>query len=61
LKKYKYVCTFLLLQTLITIVFFAIPRYQTMMKIVLVPFAAYAVVMIIDYSKLRLTEKNKKR
>lgn len=39
----KHLFIFLVYHSVLAIVFFAIPRYQTMMKIILIPYAAYAV------------------
>jgi hypothetical protein len=52
-SKYKYVYTLLILQTIMSILFFAIPRYQTMLKIILIPFASYAFSIFIDLIKNR--------
>ena len=41
IQKYKFLYLFLLSTTLISIIFFALPRYQIMMKICLIPFCAF--------------------
>jgi len=51
LLKYKYIYIFLFYSTLMAVVFLALPRYQTMMKIALVPFAAYSIDLIISKFK----------
>lgn len=38
--KYKYIYLFILSSILISVIFFALPRYQIMMKIALIPFCA---------------------
>ncbi|MBI5404477.1 MAG: hypothetical protein HY959_13900 [Ignavibacteriae bacterium] len=48
-SKYSFIYLFLFYSTLIAIVFFAIPRYQIMMKIAIIPFAAFT----IDYFLLK--------
>ena len=50
-KIHKYSYLFFIYFTLLVVIFFALPRYQTMMKIALVPFAAYA--SEIAYSKAK--------
>jgi hypothetical protein len=55
-KKYKYVYLFILYHTIIAILFFALPRYQTMMKIALIPFAAYGIDLL--YSSLFIKNKH---
>jgi len=54
-EKHKYVILFLIYFTFITFIFFALPRYQTMMKIALLPFAAKGLIMLYEkmYSRLK--------
>jgi len=47
-KKHKYSYLFLIYSTLVAVIFFALPRYQTMMKIMLIPFAAFGMEMLIS-------------
>ena len=49
----KYLYTFLIYHAILAIIFFAIPRYQTMMKIILIPYAAYGFMMIVEYYTAR--------
>ncbi|MCK5742552.1 MAG: glycosyltransferase family 39 protein [Chlorobi bacterium] len=49
----RYLYIFLAYHAILAIIFFAIPRYQTMMKIILIPYAAYGVMMMIEYYKAR--------
>ncbi len=56
--KYKYIYTIIILQTIISILFFAIPRYQTMLKVVLLPFSAFTIYLFIDFIKIRFLTKN---
>jgi hypothetical protein len=51
LAKYKFIYLFILYSTLIAVMFLALPRYQTMMKITFIPFAAYSIDFFI--SKLK--------
>jgi hypothetical protein len=48
-EKYKYMYLFIFYSILIASIFFAIPRYQTMMKIAIIPFAAFTVDLLIQY------------
>ncbi|MBZ0198553.1 MAG: glycosyltransferase family 39 protein [Ignavibacteriaceae bacterium] len=41
-QKFKYYYMFFILSTVITLIFFPMPRYQTMMKILMFPFCGYA-------------------
>jgi hypothetical protein len=43
ISKFKFIYLFIFYSTLIVVIFFALPRYQTMMKIALIPFAAYSI------------------
>ena len=45
-QKHLFAYIFFIYSTLIAVVFFAQPRHQTMMKIALIPFAAYGVEML---------------
>jgi len=42
-KKYSYFYLFFIYSTLIAVIFFPMLRYQTMMKIMMVPFCAYGI------------------
>lgn len=55
-KKHKFIYLFLIYSTLIAVIFFALPRYQTMMKVILIPFAAYG----LEWFFKRLQNKNNK-
>lgn len=57
-EKYKYFYMFFIYSSLLAILFFALPRYQTMMKIALVPFAGYALSVFIEYI-ISLRKKSK--
>ena len=54
-KTHKYSYLFFIYFILVVVIFFALPRYQTMMKIALVPFAAYASEIL--YSKVKAMTK----
>jgi 4-amino-4-deoxy-L-arabinose transferase-like glycosyltransferase len=47
-QKYKYFYIFFAFHTLLALVFFALPRYQIMMKIALIPFAAAGAELLIN-------------
>ncbi len=53
-NKYKSIYLFIVYSCLIGIIFFVLPRYQTMMKIALIPFAAYSINSLIEASKRKL-------
>jgi 4-amino-4-deoxy-L-arabinose transferase-like glycosyltransferase len=53
-EKQKYIILFLIYFTLITFIFFSLPRYQTMMKIALIPFAAQGLIMISEKIYFRI-------
>jgi hypothetical protein len=42
-RRHTYLYLFLICSSLVAFVFFALPRYQTMMKTAIVPFAAYGI------------------
>lgn len=48
-RRYKFFYMFFIYSSLLAVAFFALPRYQTMMKIALVPFAGYALSIFISY------------
>jgi 4-amino-4-deoxy-L-arabinose transferase-like glycosyltransferase len=48
-ERYKYIYIFLIYSTVVSLIFFALPRYQTMMKIALVPFAAAGMEILSNY------------
>ena len=56
-KNHKFTYLFLIFFNSVAIIFFALPRYQTMMKIALVPFAAYGFEMILHSRKIKLNKK----
>jgi len=47
-NKQKFIFLFLIYINLIVIVFFCLPRYQTMMKIALIPFAGEGIKILYD-------------
>ncbi|MDR3665334.1 MAG: glycosyltransferase family 39 protein [Ignavibacteriaceae bacterium] len=50
-RRYEYIYLFFIYSTIIAAVFFTLPRYQTMIKILLIPFAAYGIEIIIKKIK----------
>jgi hypothetical protein len=46
-EKFRHLYMFLLCSSIITFVFFALPRYQTMMKVGVIPFAAHGLATLI--------------
>jgi len=50
-RKTKYLLLFVASNLIIALIFFSLPRYQTMMKIALVPFAAYYIGIIVEKLK----------
>ncbi len=56
IEKQKFIFLFLIYFTLTSIIFFTLPRYQTMMKIVLIPFAAEGIIFLM--MKAGLIERN---
>lgn len=58
IPKYKYIYTALIVQSFVVMLFFAIPRYQTMIKILLIPFASYAVVLLSEILKVKIQSYN---
>jgi 4-amino-4-deoxy-L-arabinose transferase-like glycosyltransferase len=46
-KDHKFSYLFLIFFNIVTVIFFALPRYQTMMKIALIPFAAFGLEKLI--------------
>ena len=54
-RSHQYLFLFLIHSSAIAFIFFALPRYQTMMKIAVIPFAAYGIeVIATSLSGLRL-------
>ena len=51
IDKYKFIYLFFIQGAIIASIFFALPRYQTMMKVLMVPFAAAGVVFLLDNVK----------
>jgi 4-amino-4-deoxy-L-arabinose transferase-like glycosyltransferase len=56
-QGHYYTYLFLIFTTVIAVVFFVLPRYQTMMKIALIPLAAYGAEKIIEGIAPRLANK----
>ena len=54
-KQYKFYYLFFISSTLIVLIFFPLPRYQTMMKFLMFPFCAYAVVQLLDKFKKEIS------
>lgn len=50
-RRNDYIYLFFIYSTIIAAIFFTLPRYQTMMKIMLIPFAAYGMETIIKKIK----------
>jgi 4-amino-4-deoxy-L-arabinose transferase-like glycosyltransferase len=55
-ERYGYGYLFLIYSTIIAAVFFTLPRYQTMMKILIIPFAAYGIEMLVKKFKPNLLQ-----
>jgi 4-amino-4-deoxy-L-arabinose transferase-like glycosyltransferase len=53
-NRHMYVYLFFIYSTIIAAVFFTLPRYQTMMKILIVPFAAYGIETLVKKVKPKL-------
>lgn len=51
LSKYKYFYLFFLQATILSAIFFSLPRYQTMMKILMLPFAVIGMFFLVDVFK----------
>lgn len=47
-RRFMWIYIFLAYHTLLAVAFFAIPRYQTMMKFALLPFAGYGLTLLVD-------------
>ena len=47
-EKYRYLYLFLLFSTLIGLIFFSLPRHQTMMRVAVLPFAAFGVQFLLE-------------
>jgi 4-amino-4-deoxy-L-arabinose transferase-like glycosyltransferase len=56
-ESYRYVYLFFISSTIIAAVFFTLPRYQTMMKILIIPFAAYGIEMLVKKYRPSLLEQ----
>ena len=52
LEKQKFIFLFLIYFTITSVIFFALPRYQTMMKISLIPFASEGFVFLLKRFRL---------
>lgn len=50
-SKYKYFYMFFLQATILSAIFFSLPRYQTMMKVLMLPFAAIGMFFLFDIFK----------
>jgi 4-amino-4-deoxy-L-arabinose transferase-like glycosyltransferase len=55
-ERYRYAYLFLIYSTIIAAVFFTLPRYQTMMKILIIPFAAYGIELLVKKFELNLLQ-----
>ncbi len=51
INKYKYFYLFFIFSSLISIAFFALPRYQTMLKVMMLPLAAEGFIILHNYWK----------
>lgn len=49
--KYKYFYMFFLQATILSAIFFSLPRYQTMMKVLMLPFAVIGMFFLFDFFK----------
>ena len=58
-KVHKFSYLYFIFFSIVAIIFFALPRYQTMMKIALVPFAALGVEMLYNKLKKIIVEASK--
>jgi hypothetical protein len=62
LKVHMPLALFLLSSTLVALVFFVLPRYQTMMKVALVPFAAAGCLRVVEWlESIWIRQKTLKR
>lgn len=52
-REHRFIAIYLGCTTLVTMVFLALPRYQTMMKITLIPFAAHGALLLVDRLRRR--------
>ncbi len=50
-QRFKFFYMFFIISTIIIMVFFPLPRYQTMMKFLMFPFCAYAILQLTDKIK----------
>jgi len=50
-SKYKYFYMFFLQATILSAIFFSLPRYQTMMKVLMLPFAVIGMFFLFDFFK----------
>jgi 4-amino-4-deoxy-L-arabinose transferase-like glycosyltransferase len=57
LERYRYIYLFFIYSSIIAVVFFTLPRYQTMMKILIIPFAAYGIETLVRKLKPNLLQK----
>jgi len=48
-KKHHFTYMFLIFSTIVVVIFFPMARYQTMMKIAMIPFASYGISKIVDF------------
>ena len=53
ISRFKYFYLFFVFFSIISVVFFALPRYQTMLKVAIIPFAAQGSILIWNYLKLK--------
>jgi 4-amino-4-deoxy-L-arabinose transferase-like glycosyltransferase len=53
--KFKYFYLFFIFFSFVSVVFFALPRYQTMLKVMIIPFAAQGMIFVYNYLKGKFT------
>jgi len=59
-SKYKYFYMFFLQTTILSAIFFSLPRYQTMMKVLILPFAVIGMFFLVDiFKRLVLNTESK--
>lgn len=52
-KKHLFIYLFFIFSSLVVVIFFPMARYQTMMKIAMIPFCAYGLNKIVDFFALK--------
>jgi 4-amino-4-deoxy-L-arabinose transferase-like glycosyltransferase len=53
IKKYNFFYLYFLYFSLLSVAFFVLPRYQTMLKVLLIPFAAYGIIQLWNFIKVK--------